>query len=128
MPKAKQLTISCENQPGTLAHLARALGNAKINILAMNCSTSGAAGTVQIVVDNVNKARKALRAAQFSCTEADVLHMELPNVPGALGHFAGKLAAKGINIASGYQTATKGAKKAAVVFAVSDLKKAARIR
>ncbi len=128
MPKAKQLTISCENQPGTLAHLARALGDAKVNILAMNCSTSGAAGTVQIVVDNVNKARKALRAAQFSCTEADVLHVELPNVPGALGHFAGKLAAKGINIASGYQTATKGAKKATVVFAVSDLKKAARIR
>ncbi len=128
MPKAKQLTISCENQPGTLAHLARVLGNAKVNILAMNCSTSGAAGTVQIVVDNVNKAKTALRAAQFSCIEADVLHVELPNVPGALGHFAGKLAAEGINIASGYQTATKGAKKAAVVFAVSDVKKAARIR
>ena len=128
MPKAKQLTVTCENRPGTLAHLARVLGDAKVNVLAMNCSTSGAEGTVGIIVDNVNKAKKALGAAQFSCTEADVLHVELPNVPGALGHFAGKLAAKEINIASGYQTATKGAKKAAVVFAVSDLEKAARIR
>ncbi len=128
MPKAKQLNIACKNRPGTLAHLARVLGDAKVNILAMNCSTSGAQGTVQIVVDNVRKAKRALSAARFSCTEADVLHVQLPNVPGALGHFAGKLAAKRINIASGYQTATKSAKKAAVVFTVSNLEKAARIR
>jgi hypothetical protein len=29
MPKAKQLTISVENRPGTLAHIARTLGDAK---------------------------------------------------------------------------------------------------
>jgi len=128
MPKAKQLTIACKNRPGTLAHLARVLGDAKVNIAAMNCFTSGAQGTVQIIVDNARKAKKALRAARFSCTEADVLHAQLPNVPGALGRFAGKLAAKGINVASGYQTSTKGARKAAVVFTVSHLRKAARIR
>ncbi len=128
MPKAKQLNITCENRPGTLAHLARVLGDAKVNILAMNCSTSGMEGTVQLIVDNVNKARKALDTARLSYTEADVLHVELPNVPGALGHFAGKLAAKDVNITAGYQTTTKGAKKAAVVFAVSDLGKAAGVR
>jgi hypothetical protein len=108
--------------------LARVLGDARVNILALNCSTSGTEGTVQLIVDKVDKAKKALRAARLSCTEANVLHVELRNVPGALGQFAGKLAAKGINIASGYQTAPKGAKKAAVVFAVSDLGQASRIR
>ncbi len=34
MPKAKQLSVRVENRPGTLAHVARVLGDAKVNILA----------------------------------------------------------------------------------------------
>ena len=76
-----------------------------------------------MVVDSVNKAKKALENAGFKYTESDVLHVELPNVPGTLATFAGKLAAKGINVALGYQTSAKGAKKASAVLAVSDLEK-----
>jgi hypothetical protein len=128
MAKPKQLTISCENRPGTLAHIARTLGDAKVNIVAFLTTTSGTEGSVQVVVDNANKAKKALEGAGLSYNEADVLHVELPNLPGALGSFAGKLAAKEINITSGYATTAKGAKKASVVLAVSDLDKAARVR
>jgi hypothetical protein len=128
MPKAKQLSIPVENRPGTLARVAQALGNSRVNILAFLTTSSGAEGSVHVVVDKVNKAKKALDAAGLSYTEADVLHVLLPNVPGALGQFAGKLAAKDINITSGYQTTVKGSKKASVVLAVSDLDNAARIR
>ena len=128
MAKAKQLTVSCENRPGTLAQVARVLGDAKVNILAFLTTTSGTEGTVQVVVDNANKAKKALEGASLPYTEAEVLHVELPNLPGALGNFAGKLAAKEVNITWGYQTTVKGAKKASVVLAVSDLAKAARTR
>jgi len=128
MPKAKQLSVRVENRPGTLAHVARVLGDGKVNILAFLTSTLGAEGSVQVVVDNVNKAKKALEGAELVYTESDVLHVELPNVPGALGSFAGKLAAKEINITSGYQTTVKGSRKASVVLAVSDLDTAARVR
>ncbi len=83
---------------------------------------------MQLVVDNVNKANKGLEGAGLSCTEADVLHVELPNQPGALGSFAGKLATKGINISAAYATVMKGTRKASVVLAVSDLDKASRVR
>jgi hypothetical protein len=128
MPKARQLSVSVENRPGTLAHVARVLGHAKVNVLAFLATTSGAEGAVHFVPDNVNKAKKALEGAGFSYTEAEVLLVKLPNVPGALGNFAGKLAAKDINISSGYQTTVKGSRKASVMFAVSDLEKAARVR
>jgi len=128
MPKAKQLSVSVENRPGTLAHVARVLGDGKVNILAFLTSTLGAEGSVQVVVDNVNKAKKALEGGGLTYTESDVLYVELPNIPGALGNFAGKLAAKEINITSGYQTTVKGSRKASVVLAVSDLEKAARVR
>jgi len=61
-------------------------------------------------------------------TEADVLHFELPNAPGALAKFARKVAQKDINITLGYATSEKGSKKTSVVLAVSDLDKAAIIR
>ena len=128
MSKAKQLTVACENRPGTLAHVARVLGDAKVNILTFLTTTAGAEGSVHVVVDKVSKAKKALDGAGLSYTEADVLHVELPHRAGALGYFAGKLAAKEINITSGYATTVKGSKKASVVLAVSDLDKAVRVR
>ncbi len=128
MPKATQLTVSLENRPGTLAHLAKLLGDAKVNIVAFNATTAGYEGTVHLVVDHVNRAKEALSAAGLSCTERDVLQVALPNRPGALGRFAGKLAARDINITWGYQTSVRGSKKASLVLAVSDLEKAARVR
>ena len=128
MPKAKHLTVACENRPGTLAHVAGVLGHGKVNILAFQLTTLGMQGSAQLVVDNPAKAKQALERAGLSYTEEDVLYVELPNVPGALGSFAGKLAARDINIHFGYQSSAEGARKASVVLGVSDLDKAARIR
>jgi len=128
MPKAKEFSVSHENRPGMLAEIAKALGDAKVNILSCLTTTSGTEGITHLPVDNVNKARKALTDARLSYTEADVLHVELPNKPGALGKFAMKLADNNINITSGYATGGKSSKKTTVVLSVSDLDKAARIR
>ena len=128
MPRAKQLTLSHENLPGMLASIVKVLGNEKVNILSCLTRTSGTTGTTYLVVDNVEKAKKALANARLTYTEADVLRLELPNTPGALARFAGKLAQEEINITLGYQTCTKGSRKATIVLAVSDLDKAATIR
>ncbi len=128
MAKATQLTISVPNRPGTMAHVARVLGDAKVDIRAFLTTSAGSTGSVEVVVDNANKAKKALDREGFSYTEETVLHVELPNKPGALGFFAGKLAAKGINVTTGYASTVKGAKKASIVLAVSDVEAAARIR
>ena len=57
MARVKQLTVSLENQPGRLAALAKVLADAKVNIEALMASTAGARGSVQLVVDNVAKAK-----------------------------------------------------------------------
>ena len=119
MAKVKQLTVSLENRPGTLAHMAKVLADAKVNITALLNSTSGGQGSAQVVVDNVNKAKKALGRAGLSYTEGTLEQFELANKPGALAELAGKLAKKGINIDSVYATIPKGAKKAVVVLALS---------
>jgi hypothetical protein len=126
--KVKQLTVSLENRPGTLASVANALGSAKVNILAFLTGTAGAEGYVQLVVDDVNKAKDALENGRFSYAEQEVIHVEVSNKPGALGELAAKLAAKNINITSGYATTAKASKKTNVILGVSDLDEAARLR
>ena len=92
---------------------------ANVNIVALLNSTAGAQGSAQVVVDNVNKAKKALGGAGLSYTEGTLEQFELANKPGALAELAGKLAKKGFNIDCAYATMPKGAKKAVVVLVTS---------
>jgi len=112
MPKANQLTVRCENRPGTLAQIAAVLGEVNVNILGFLLTTFGTKAHVKLIVDDVKKAKEALEDAGLLYSEQVVLHAKLANVPGALGRFAATLAARKINITSGYQTIEKESKKA----------------
>jgi len=128
MPKTRLFSVACENRPGTTARVARILTDAKVNILACLVTTSGDEGATKVVVDNPARARKALDAAQCSYTESEAVHVELTNRRGALAEYAGKLAAKGINITSAFATTSKGARRAGVILVVSDTAQAAHVR
>src|SRR5205814_3954745 len=125
MAKTKQFTIAVDNQPGAVAGIAKTLGNAKVNILSLLGTAGGTAGTVQVVVDDARRAKKALDAGRIAYTETPAEQYELPNKPGALAQSLEKLAAKGVNLNSIHATAAKGGKKAVVVYAVEAQKAAA---
>jgi len=127
MAKTKLLTIAVQNQPGVVAEIARTLGNAKVNILALLGTAQGTTGTVQLVVDDVRLAKKALDAAKLEYQETPAEEYELPNKPGALAQCLEKLEAKGINLNSICATAAKGGKKAVVVYTVGAAAKAATV-
>src|SRR5215469_3907412 len=119
MTRIKHLTVSLENQPGRMAAVAKVLADAKVNIVAVLGSTAGEHGSVQVVVDNTTKARKALTAAQFAYAVGTLEQAQLPNKPGALAEYATKLAKKGINIDAAYGSVPKGAKKSVLFFSTS---------
>jgi hypothetical protein len=111
-----------------LGHIAKVLGDAQVNILACLTTTSESEGLTHLIVDRSGTAKKAFANAGLAYTEAEVLQLELPNTPGALGKFARKLAQEDINITLGYVTSEEGSKRICVVLAVSDLGKAVTIR
>jgi hypothetical protein len=125
MAKTKQFTIAVDHQPGAVAKVARTLGNAKVNILALLGTTLGTAGTVQLIVDDARRAKKALDAARMEYRESPAESYDLPNKPGALADCLEKLAAKGVNLNSIHATAAKGGKKAVVAYTVEAAEKAA---
>ena len=57
MAKTKQFTIAVDNQPGAVAGIAKALGNAKVNILSLLGTAQGTAGTVQLIADDPRRAK-----------------------------------------------------------------------
>ena len=119
MAKTKQFTISLENRPGALAEVARTLGSARVNILALLGTAQGASGSVELVVDDARRARKALDDARLTYKETTADEYDLPNKPGALADYLGKLAAKGVNLNSICATVSKGGKKAVLVYTVT---------
>jgi hypothetical protein len=116
MAKTKQFTIAIDNQPGAVAAIARALGDAKVNILSLLGTAQGTAGSVQFIVDDARRAKKALDAARIAYQETPAEACDLPNKPGALAQCLAKLAAKGVNLDSIHATAAKGGKKAVIVY------------
>ena len=115
MAKTKQFTITVDNQPGAVARIAKALGDSKVNILALLGTSQGTTGTVQLVAEDAKKAKKALDAEQY----------ELPNKAGALAQSLAALEKKGVNLGSIHATAAKGGKKAVVVYTVQTVAQAA---
>ena len=127
MAKTKQFTIAVDNHPGAVAKIARILGNAKVNILALLGTAQGTSGTLQIIVEDARRAKKALDEARLSYQETPAEEYEVANKPGALAQHLDKLAAKGVNLNSIYVTAAKGGKKAVVVYTVEAETKAAAV-
>ena len=118
MAKIKQLTIAVENRPGTVAEIAKILGSAKVNILSLMGTAQGTSGKIQLVAEDAKRAKKALDEAKISYQETAAEECELSNKPGALAQCLEKLATKGVNLNSIHATASKGGRKAVVVYTV----------
>ena len=125
MAKTKQFIVAVENRPGAVAEIARTLGNAKVNILSLLGRAEETSGSVQLIVDDARRAKKALDESGLSYQETTAEEYEIPNKPGSLAHYLDKLKTKGINLNSICATAAKGGKKAVVVYTVDVEAKAA---
>jgi hypothetical protein len=125
MAKTKQFTITVDNQPGAVARIVKALGDSKVNILALLGTSQGTTGTVQLVAEDARKAKKALDAARIAYQETPAEQYELPNKAGALAQALATLEKKGVNLGSIHATAAKGGKKAVVVYTVQAAEQAA---
>jgi len=119
---ATEFKVSLENEPGTLAQVGTVLGDADVNIVAIQGFSRGEESIVQFVPNNPDKAAAALKAAAITYTNREVLIVKVLDDPGMLGDVALVMTDAGINIDSLYVT-TAGH----VVLAVDDLKGAIQV-
>jgi hypothetical protein len=101
----RDLTVILENQPGELAKLGEATGQAGINVEGMGADAREGRGVIHLLVEDAQSARNALASAGIEVQdERDALVVEVEDEPGTMGAVARKLAAAGINIDFAYAT------------------------
>lgn len=119
---ATEFKVILEDRPGALARLGSVLGDARVNIEAIQGTSREGKGVVQFVSDDSDKAAQALDAAGISHTKREVLIVRVLDEPGMLGDVALVMSKAGINIDSVYVT-TRGY----VVLGVDDLAGATQV-
>lgn len=119
---ATEFRVSLVDRPGALARLGEVLGDARVNIEAIQGVTLEGKGIVQFVPNDPGKAERALDAAGISHTRREVLIVRVLDQPGMLGDVALVMSSAGINIDSVYVT-THGH----VVLGVDDLAGAVQV-
>jgi hypothetical protein len=127
MQITKQLALFLDNRPGTLARLADALSEAKVNIYAISTSDTIDHSVVRLVVDNYRKAMDLFEERGTLVVEDDVLMVSGDNKPGSLARIAHKLSAGKVNIEYAYCATTPNAKQGLMILRVSDAKKALKV-
>ncbi|MCK4414855.1 MAG: hypothetical protein KAY32_15070 [Candidatus Eisenbacteria sp.] len=121
MPKAFQLNLRLQNNPGTLAKLCRDLADRGVNLLAHSApEISAQRGPIRLLVANPKLAERRVADAGYSFKIEEVLFVALKNRPGALAKAMEKLARAGINVKYSYATAYPKGRKTGVVIAVAD--------
>jgi hypothetical protein len=100
---AKNLTVILENRPGTLADLGEVLGEAGINIEGLCGVPCEGKGVIQILVEDGDNARQALKGAGITVQEErDVIVLEIADRPGEFGKICRKIANTGANVDLAY--------------------------
>jgi hypothetical protein len=125
----KDLKVTLENRPGTLADLSEALGRAGVNIEGICGFAREVRGgedrefvthIAHILVEDAAKAEKALRATGIRVEDQrEALIIDIRNRPGELAAVTRRIADAGINIDFFY-TATR----TRMILGVSDPEKA----
>ncbi len=97
-----QLTVFLPNEPGNLAELARALGDANIQMHALMVADTADFGIVRIICDTPKAASAVLESKGFRAATTQVLAVEVSNVPGGLADVLEKLARVRLNVEYAY--------------------------
>ena len=127
MQIAKQLAIFLDNRPGTMARLADALAEAKINIYAISTSDTIDHTVVRLVVSDYRKALHLFEERGTLVVDDDVLMIEGSNKPGSMARIAHLLADAKINIEYAYCATPPDAKKGLLILRVNDARKALKV-
>ena len=117
-----EFRVILEDAPGTLARLGGVLGDARVNIEAIQGISLERTGIVQFVPSDPAKAAYALDTAGIAYTKREVLIVRVLDEPGMLGDVALVMSTAGINIDSVYVT-TRGH----IVLGVDDLAGATQV-
>jgi len=125
--KLKQITISIENSPGRLYEVTKALGDAGINLRALNLVDTGLFGQLRLLVSDITKTRRILMEMQMPATINEVVAAEIEDKPGSLAEMLKLLKEAHVNVLYTYAFLGFSKNKAIMIFRFSNNDKAIKV-
>jgi len=125
--KLKQIVVSIENAPGRLLEVTSALGQAGINLRALNLVDTGAFGQLRLLVSNVAKARRILMEMAIPAFVNEVVAAEIEDKPGSLAKILQPLKAANVQVVFTYAFIGFSRDNAVMIFRFSDNDKAIKV-
>ena len=122
--KLKQIVISIENEPGRLHEVTHALGEAGINLRALNLVDTGAFGQLRLLVSDVATARRILMEMQIPAFVNEVVAAQIEDEPGALAKLLKLLEEVNVRVVFMYAFIGFSSERAVMIFRFSDNDKA----
>ncbi len=125
--KLKQIVISIENSPGRLLEVTRTLGDAGINLRALNLVDTGAFGQLRLLVSDIAAARRILMEMQIPAFVNEVIAAEIDDKPGSLAKLLEPLTEANVSVVFMYAFIGFSSEKAVMIFRFSDNDKAIEV-
>ena len=100
--------------------MTNALGNAGINLRALNLVDTGAFGQLRLLVSNVAKARRILMKMEIPAFVNEVIAAEIEDKPGSLAKILQPLTDAGVYVVFMYAFIRFSQGKAVMIFRFSD--------
>jgi hypothetical protein len=122
--KVEQISVFLENKPGSLENATRTLRDANINIRTLSVAETVDFGILRLIVNDVEKANKALKDSGFRVSKTPVVAVEVPDKPGGLHSIMEVVSKEGINVEYLYAFVEKSGQNAVIIFRFDDPEKA----
>ena len=123
----EQISIFLENKSGRLAEVMGVLYEAGINIRALYLADTADFGILRLIVNDTEKARKALKENGFTVEKTKVIAIEVPDKPGGLSSILNTIKDEGINVEYMYAFVEKSGENAIVIFRFDELEKSIEV-
>jgi hypothetical protein len=125
--KIKQISVAVEDFVGKLYEITRALGDAGVNIRAINLVKAVDFGTIRLVVSDVATSQRILKEMHMLVHMDEVVAVELPDVPGSLADFLKMISEAEISVAYMYAIIGSVSGRAIMIFRFKDNDKAIKL-
>jgi hypothetical protein len=125
--KVEQISIFLENKSGRLAEVAGVLAAAGVNIRALSLADTTDFGILRLIVDQNDRAKKALKESGFTVGKTEVIAVEVPDRPGGLAQILRTLDAAAINVEYMYAFVQRSGDNAILIFRFDELDKAIQV-
>jgi hypothetical protein len=125
--RVEQISIFLENKSGRLAEVTSVLAAAGVNIRALSLAETADFGILRLIVDQIDRAKQALKDNGFTIGKTEVVALEVPDRPGGLAEIVRILGAAEINVEYMYAFVQRSKDNAIVIFRFDELDKAIQV-